>query len=181
VAVQMAMEMEMDAERVQLIRRAALLHDLGKLRVPNTILDKCGELTAEEWTVVLLHPGLTRSILDRVSSFRELAAVAAEHHEKLDGSGYPLGLKADDLAMESRLLAVADMFTALVEDRPYRAGMQTDEAFAILREHVPQRVDVTCFAALQSAAARWQDKLPHGGRGLVDMAIDDSFPEEAAA
>jgi putative nucleotidyltransferase with HDIG domain len=160
VAVQMAEEMNLEAARVQLIRRAALLHDLGKLRVPNTILDKHGELTPDEWTVVLQHPGLTRSILERVSSFRELAAVAAEHHERLDGSGYPLGLKADDIAMESRLLALADMFTALVENRPYREGLDTELVFSILREHVPQRVDATCFAALQSAAARWEDKLP---------------------
>jgi putative nucleotidyltransferase with HDIG domain len=160
VAIQMAEEMKLDAQRVQLIRRAALLHDLGKLRVPNTILDKRGELTKDEWTVVLLHPGLTRSILERVSSFRELAAVAAEHHERLDGSGYPLGLKADDIAMESRLLALADVFTALVENRPYREGLETEKVFAMLSEQVPERLDPMCFAALRSAVARWNDKLP---------------------
>jgi len=149
IAVEIAREMGMEPERVNVVRRAALLHDLGKLSVPNTILDKTGELTKEEWLVIAKHPGLTRSILERVSSFRELAAVAGEHHEKLDGTGYPDGLSAAEISMESRVLVVADCYTALEEHRPYRGAMPQEKILTMLAESVPKKLDATCFAALK--------------------------------
>jgi HD-GYP domain-containing protein (c-di-GMP phosphodiesterase class II) len=82
------------------VHRAALLHHIGKLRVPNSILDKPGKLEAEEWRVVQEHPRLTRDILARIGSFHELAAIAGAHHEKLDGTGYPDRLDASQLPIE---------------------------------------------------------------------------------
>jgi putative nucleotidyltransferase with HDIG domain len=93
--------MGLKPERKQLLHRAALLHDLGKLRVPNSILDKPSHLDADEWSIMREHPGLTASILRRVQQFRELAFIAGAHHERLDGSGYPDGLRAEDLPLES--------------------------------------------------------------------------------
>ncbi len=154
IAVEIAREMGMEPERVQLVRRAALLHDLGKLSVPNTILDKAGALSQEEWGVVAKHPGLTRSILERVSSFRELAAVAGEHHEKLDGTGYPDGLSAEEISMESRVLVVADCYTALEEPRPYRGAMRQEVILTMLEESIPQKLDAMCFAALKRVLGR---------------------------
>ena len=155
VAVEMATEMGLPADRVQLVRRAALLHDIGKLFVPNTILDKQGKLTPEEWAVVLEHPRVTRSILERVSSFRELAALAAEHHEKMDGSGYPLGLTASQMSIESRLIGLADTYAALAEKRPYRQALDPNDILAMLAPSVPAKFDPTCFAALEALVARW--------------------------
>jgi len=155
MAVEIATEMGLAADRVQLVRRAALLHDIGKLFVPNTILDKQGELTPEEWAVVLEHPRVTRSILERVSSFRELAALAGEHHEKMDGSGYPLGLTAEQMSMESRLLGLADTYSALAEKRPYRRAIDPREILEMLAPSVPAKFDPTCFVALEAVVERW--------------------------
>jgi len=154
IAVEIAKEMGLDAARVNLVRRAGLLHDLGKLSVPNTILEKTSALNSEEWLVVLQHPGLTRSILERVSSFRRLAAVAGEHHEKIDGSGYPRGLKGEELSVESRVLVVADCYTALAERRPYRGSVEPEKILEMLGEGVPDKLDAACFAALKKVVAR---------------------------
>jgi hypothetical protein len=114
-ADRIAGQMGLDAERRVLVHRASLLHDLGKLSVPNSILDKPGKLSAQEWGVVEGHPGLSRQILSRVRAFGEVAAVAGEHHEKLDGSGYPEGLRGEQMSIESRVLAVAS--PALLDQR----------------------------------------------------------------
>lgn len=135
-------------ERQQLVNRAALLHDLGKLRVPNSILDKPGKLNASEWVVVQEHPHLTQEILSRITSFRELAQIAGAHHEKLDGSGYPRRLTASQLPLEARIIAVADVYGALTEDRPYRSGLTHDDALALLFGDAPHKLDQDCCEAL---------------------------------
>ena len=135
-------------DRVRLVRRAALLHDIGKLSVANTILDKKTRLTEAEWKVVEQHPGLTRRILEQIGPFREIAIVAGEHHEKLDGSGYPQRLMAADLSMEARIIAVADVYGALSEDRPYRAGLHYEEIVPIMRALAPRKLDGDCVNAL---------------------------------
>ena len=150
-AVKIAEKLELSSERMQLVNRAALLHDLGKLRVPNSILDKPGKLDAEEWRVVQEHPRLTREILGRIGPFRELAAIAGAHHEKLDGTGYPDGLVAEQLPLEARIIAVADIYGALTEDRPYRAGMPVEQALALLARDVPEKLDADCYEALTEA------------------------------
>jgi HD-GYP domain-containing protein (c-di-GMP phosphodiesterase class II) len=114
--------------------RAALLHDIGKLAVSSRILDKPGPLTAREWMAVRLHPTHTETLLGLVGPLRPIAATAAMHHERLDGSGYPRGLRGDELSAEARLLAVADVFEALTSPRPYRAAMPSDAAVGVLRD-----------------------------------------------
>jgi HD-GYP domain-containing protein (c-di-GMP phosphodiesterase class II) len=146
--VAIAKQMGLPANRTRMLYRAAMLHDLGKLRVPNTVLDKPGKLTPEEWTIVQEHPGLTRQILERISHFAELAVVAGNHHEKLDGTGYPAGLRADQLSLDSRILTLADIFGSLTELRPYREPMPIAKAVAIVREQVPAKLDEVCFEAL---------------------------------
>jgi len=143
-----AKNLGLSADRVRLVRRAALLHDIGKLSVANTILDKKSRLTDAEWKVVEQHPGLTRRILEQIGPFREIAIVAGEHHEKLDGSGYPNRLMASDLSIESRIIAVADVYGALSEDRPYRAGLRYDEIMPIMRALSPRKLDGDCVNAL---------------------------------
>ena len=160
VAVSLAETLGLAPERVSLVRRAAFLHDIGKLAVPNRILDKRGRLTPAEWTHITRHPSLSGSILRRVGAFRELAALAAEHHERLDGSGYPLGLRADDISLESRVIAIADCYAAMAEDRPYRPGLNTEQILANLAEDVPGKLDATCFEALCSATRGWGGNMP---------------------
>ncbi|GAC1414912.1 MAG: HD domain-containing protein [Acidobacteriaceae bacterium] len=148
-----AEQLGLNADRMRLVRRAALLHDIGKLGVPNSILDKPGRLSAAEWSVVQEHPALTRKILSRIAPFVEMAAIAGAHHEMLDGSGYPDRLTAAQLPIESRIITVADVYGALTEDRPYRAGLAIDEVIAVMSRDVPHRLDRECFEALLRATA----------------------------
>lgn len=153
-SVLIAKTLGLSAERVTFMHRAALLHDLGKLRVSNAILDKPGKLTGEEFQIVKEHPGLTAKILERVGAFRELAMVAGQHHERLDGRGYPYNLSAAELSQESRILAVADVYAALAEKRPYREALGLDEVLGIMAREVPEKLDMECFEALTYAVLK---------------------------
>ena len=143
-----------DVEAQHRLRRAGLLHDIGKLGVSNRILDKAGPLTTAERAEVERHPLYTWEILSRVRAFDDFAMLAAVHHEKLDGSGYPWGLRGDALEISARALAVADMFEALTADRPYRAGLTQDEAMAILRRDAGTKVCAEAIAGLETHLAR---------------------------
>ena len=136
------------ADRVTL-RRAGLLHDLGKLSVPNSILDKPGALDAAEWAWVRKHPLYTHQILARIPTFESIAEIACAHHEKLDGSGYHTGLGAKDLCLLMRILTIADMYEALSAKRSYREALGSDEVLSILRKDVPHALDADCFQALE--------------------------------
>ena len=141
-----------DDDELSDLRRAALLHDVGKLAVSNRILDKPGKLTPSEFAKIREHPVMTRRILERVPGFGALAPVAAAHHERLDGSGYPQGLAGDELTMPMRLLAVADVYEALTSERPYRAAMRSEEAMAIIRVEAPHHLDQDAAMALGTLA-----------------------------
>ena len=131
-AARMANRYGFDAERGAKLRIAADLHDLGKLAVGNAILDKPGKLDAAERDVIERHTYFTRVSLSSVKGFEEITEWAANHHERLDGGGYPFGLDASRLDRESRLLACLDIYQALTEERPYRSAMGHDEAVSIL-------------------------------------------------
>jgi HD-GYP domain-containing protein (c-di-GMP phosphodiesterase class II) len=135
-----------DAETTRL-RRAALLHDIGKLSVPNRILDKPGKLTPKEWEVVKLHPYYTHQILQRVPVFGELAFDASAHHERMDGRGYFRNLSGEMLSTPARILACADQLDALSAERPYRGKLPPEKVLSIMREERgtglwPEAVDV---------------------------------------
>ena len=147
--------MGLSGRQLQTLRRAGLLHDIGKLSVPNLILDKPGKLTPDEWQCVRQHPHYTHEILRRIVGFEEIALIAASHHEKLDGSGYHLGLNADHLPLLSRILVVADMYDALSGDRPYRERLTLDRILAILRNDTPKALDITCVEALETFAKEY--------------------------
>lgn len=135
-------------EEQRRLYRAGLLHDIGKLGISNRILDKPGKLTPEERTEIERHPVYTRQILERVTAFQEFAHMAALHHERLDGNGYPWKLGAADLDHPARILAVADVYEALTANRPYRAGMPPDQALGILRQGAGTAFDPDAVAAL---------------------------------
>jgi len=116
------------------IFRAGLLHDIGKLGVSNLVLDKNGKLTDDEYGQMKKHTIYTQRILERVPCFQELASFAAAHHERLDGRGYHLGLKAEEIPLEARILLVADICDALAAKRPYRDCMPTEKILSIFAE-----------------------------------------------
>jgi putative nucleotidyltransferase with HDIG domain len=136
-----------------LVRSAALLHDIGKLSVSNAILEKPGKLTSVEWEIMRQHPAYTRTILRRIRGFDNLAYIAGAHHERLDGTGYPEGLSAERMSLNARIIAVADVYQALSEDRPYRESLAPDVVFGIMDRDCPARLDSDCLAALKRATS----------------------------
>ena len=146
-----AEEMGFDAERRRWLRRAALLHDIGKLGVSSAVLDKPGKLDDIEWISMRNHAALSEAILSRISAFSDLSIVAGAHHERLDGKGYPRGLAGDQIDLPTRIVSTADVFDALTADRPYRAAMPVNKALAILDEGVNSSHDGACIEALKRA------------------------------
>ena len=148
VAVGIAEVMGFDTHSVREIKRAALLHDIGKLGVSNLILDKPGKLTDAEYAEVKKHPAYTQNILKRVAGFSQLAELAGAHHERLDGRGYHRGLTAADLPTPARILAVSDMYEALAAKRPYRQDLTGEEVMTILNKNAPAGICPDVLAAL---------------------------------
>lgn len=142
------------AEHRRTLKRAALLHDIGKLGISNAVLDKPGKLTDEEFALIKMHPVYSEEILSNISVFSDLAPVAGGHHERLDGKGYPRGLKGDEICMETRIVTVADIFDALTAERPYRAAMSVAKALSIMQQDVGSAIDGDCFEALKIAVAK---------------------------
>lgn len=153
VAETMGHHMGYAPAQLRRLRRAALVHDLGKLGVSNLILDKPGTLTDDEFVEMRRHPGHTHEILSRVPCFRDLAICASSHHERLDGKGYHRGIVDGELSLDARILCVADIFDALRSSRPYRAGLPLDRTMEILGREVGTAIDPHCFEALRAIVA----------------------------
>ena len=151
------------AERTEL-RRGALLHDLGKLSVPNSVLDKPGALSAQEWETIRLHPYYTQRILERVRGFQSLAYVASSHHERLDGRGYFRELRGAQVPLGARILAVSDIYDALTSARPYRPAMSQEIALATLDRDRGVGVAGDCLEALVQVVG---DQAAEGRRGTA--------------
>lgn len=146
--------LNLSPERRRWLKRGALLHDVGKLGVSNSVLDKAGKLDISEWDEVKLHASYTETILSRISAFSELAKVSAAHHEKLDGTGYPRGLKAEDISLETRIITTADIFDAITAERPYRSATPIPKTLEIMAENLHTAIDERCFEALKLAIAK---------------------------
>jgi HD-GYP domain-containing protein (c-di-GMP phosphodiesterase class II) len=153
--------MGMDHDQVRSLRRAGLLHDIGKLGISNSILDKPGKLTDTEYASIQAHPRFTYEILSRVSTFSGLAPAAAAHHERLDGKGYHLHLGAEYLDEMARILAVADVFEALTADRPYRGPMDPEKVLGILQGDVGTAFDGSAVEALTGVIRDAGGTLPY--------------------
>lgn len=150
-------ELELSSEFCEVIRVAALLHDYGKIGVPDTILKKPDRLTEEEYEIVKTHVDKTSEILSRVNFegiYREVPEIVRAHHEKMDGSGYPLGLRGDEIPLGSRIISVADYFEAITSKRHYRDPMPVHEAFAILRAESINHLEGRLVEALISCYSR---------------------------
>lgn len=146
-----AVELGLDADHRRWLRRGALLHDIGKLGVSNSILDKPGRLDEQEWLQVQKHAAFTEEILSHIRVFQPLARVAASHHERLDGTGYPRALPASEIHLETRIITVADIFDAITAERPYRGPIPVPDALAMMEENLDSAIDRDCFAALKTA------------------------------
>lgn len=152
-AIELARTIKLSDDEVEKINLASLLHDLGKVGVPDAILDKPDKLTDEEWKVMRRHPVIGYEILKDIWQFKgSILDGVLYHHERVDGKGYPFGLKGEEIPLVGRLLAIADGFDAMVSDRPYRAGMPKEKALEVLIESAGIQWDkelVKVFVELQ--------------------------------
>jgi len=160
IAVGVAQEFGCAPDLERDIRRAALLHDIGKLGVSNLILDKPGKPTDDEFAQIRKHPEYSQRILERVDAFQTLADVASAHHERLDGRGYHRGLEGGQIHWVTRVLTVADICEAMSAKRPYREAMSWDQIHGILSRDAGRGVDPDCLSAL----VRWQERSQLGSR-----------------
>jgi len=148
-------ELDLPQGRLRDLAIGALVHDVGKLSVPDSILQKPSSLNAEEFEVITRHPRLGSELLDEIGGFSDLVTrLVHDHHERLDGSGYPRGLSADDLDLETRVLTVCDVFDALLSRRVYREAWSEDDALDLLRREAGVKLDPACVEAIERVVAR---------------------------
>jgi HD-GYP domain-containing protein (c-di-GMP phosphodiesterase class II) len=150
LCVQIGRQLAMTTSELRVLARAGLLHDVGKLAIPDHILDKHAPLDESEWILMKSHPEIGLSILGDGRSRRELLAVLY-HHERLDGSGYPYGLGAEAIPIEARIVAVADTYDALTSNRPYRKARTQLEARRVVMEEAGRRLDTRVVSAMFAA------------------------------
>jgi HD-GYP domain-containing protein (c-di-GMP phosphodiesterase class II) len=153
--VQVGEELGLTPGRLRGLAVGGLLHDIGKLSVPDSVLKKPGPLDPNEYTIVQRHPEHGRRLLRELGGFSEaILRLVQDHHERLDGSGYPRGLRSDELDLDTRILAVCDVYDALISTRVYRAAWSAEKALGLLYEQAGSAFDSRCIEALVRVLGR---------------------------
>jgi len=162
IVVAMAKNLDLPEGEVDRIRTAALLHDVGKVGLPQDILDKPAALSAAEWRTVVQHPRIGQVILEQAAALKEAVPIILHHHERYSGHGYPFGLRGNDIPLGARIVAIADAYDAMTNDRPYKRAMTHDAAISELRRHAGTQFDpalVTLFCDLFANQAPSPDPM----------------------
>jgi HD-GYP domain-containing protein (c-di-GMP phosphodiesterase class II)/HAMP domain-containing protein len=150
LSMDMAQAMGLSKKDLDTLHQAGLLHDLGKIGVPSSILEKPGKLTEEEWVIIKEHPGKGSLILEPIPAFKEIVPLVAQHHERFDGNGYPSRLVGADITLGARILAVADVYDALISDRPYRSGWHLPDVIQFINSRAGIDFDPEVVRAFRS-------------------------------
>ena len=161
IVVAMARQLELPDAQVDRIRIAALLHDVGKVAVPEEILDKPAPLTSAEWRTVVQHPRIGQVILEHAAALQSAVPIILHHHERYAGHGYPYGLRANEIPLGARIVAIADAYDAMTHDRPYKRAITHDAAILELKQHAGTQFDpelVTLFCDLYTNEAPRPDE-----------------------
>jgi diguanylate cyclase (GGDEF)-like protein len=175
IVVAMAASLDLPEAEVDRIRVAALLHDVGKVAVPQEILDKPTALTSAEWRSVVQHPRIGQVILEQAAALKEAVPIILHHHERYSGHGYPFGLRGNDIPLGARIVAIADAYDAMTNDRPYKRAMSHENAIQELRRHAGTQFDpelVTLFCDLFANIAPTPDPVV-----MAMTSIDVTVPE----
>lgn len=162
-AVQIGKEMKLCTSRIEKLRQAAMLHDIGKIGVPGNILEKPGRLTPEEFKIMQEHPAFGANILREVDFLKGVAKIVEQHHERIDGKGYPKGISNEEITLEARIIAVVDAYDAMTSDRPYRRGLPRHEAIQELKKHSGTQFDSQVVQFFLEYLER-EEKLTLGGK-----------------
>jgi diguanylate cyclase (GGDEF)-like protein/putative nucleotidyltransferase with HDIG domain len=160
-ARELAATLDLTEEELQALQAAALLHDIGKLAVPEHIISKPGKLTPEEFEKMKIHPIVGAEILERVRFPYPVAPIVRAHHEKWDGSGYPAGLRGEEIPIGARILAAVDCLDALASDRQYRRAMPLEDAMKVVRSEAGHAFDPRVVDALEQGYVQWERKAQH--------------------
>ena len=166
IVVEMARRLQLPEAEIDRIRVAALLHDVGKVALPQAILDKPAPLTPAEWRSVVQHPRIGQVILEHAAALRDAVPIILHHHERFGGHGYPYGLRANEIPLGARIVAIADAYDAMINDRPYQRAMSHDAAIAELRLHAGTQFDpelVVLFCDL------YADRAPLPDPAVLEM------------
>jgi HD-GYP domain-containing protein (c-di-GMP phosphodiesterase class II) len=168
IAVELGLLMGLGPDRLRVIARGAYLHDVGKIAIPDSILNKPGALTDEEREVIETHPRLGSELAASAPSLQEALPVILHHHERIDGCGYPGGLAGSSIPLEARVVAVADVWDALTSDRAYRSGWAPEEALAHIRAGAGSHFDARVVDAFTTLVAGWGvSEQPTGGTATI--------------
>jgi putative nucleotidyltransferase with HDIG domain len=149
LAVSIGAQLELDAQRLEVLRLAAIVHDIGKIAVPAEILGKAGALSETEYALVKTHCAIGFDILQNLQCPLPIAEIAYQHHERVDGSGYPRGLSGESILLEARILSVADVYDAMTSNRAYRPGMPADLVLEKLNSMAGSLLDIGAVEACQ--------------------------------
>ena len=182
IVVELAGRLGLPDTEVDKIRVAALLHDVGKVGIPEDILEKPSALTSAEWRTVVQHPRIGQVILEQASALRDAVPIILHHHERFSGHGYPYGLRGTDIPIGARIVAIADAYDAMTHDRPYKRAMTHDDAVKELRRHAGTQFDpelVTLFCDLFAAAAPAPDR-PSGDERDGPGSAPDALAGQSA-
>ncbi|HHW57495.1 MAG TPA: HD-GYP domain-containing protein [Clostridia bacterium] len=161
IAALLCREFGFSESHTEMVRIAALLHDIGKIGVKEEVLNKPGKLTDEELSLIQEHPQKGYEILKEVPSLKDVSVWVRYHHEWYDGSGYPEGLKGDEIPLEAQILSLADVFDALVSDRPYRKAFSQEEAYKIILEHEGTQFSPKIINAFKKAFEKSREEFKH--------------------
>jgi len=175
-AVEIAKELGLDPDHLNAIRAAAMLHDIGKLAVPEHILSKPGRLTPEEFEKMKIHPIVGAEILDRVQFPYPVVPIVRSHHEKWDGSGYPDGLKSETIPIGARILSAVDCFDALASERPYRQAMTPQEAMMALKAEKGRSFDPRVVEVIERRYVELEEMVNTAETGRKRLDIAPSVP-----
>lgn len=154
MALKIAQELGFPAEEMEILRRGGLLHDIGKIGVPADILDKPGKLSDKEYQIICEHPRKGARILEPIHTYRDVINLVLQHHERYDGKGYPNHLAGENISLDARILAVADVFDALISDRPYRRGMELEKVLTIIKDEKGKQFDPNVVQAFFKAIGK---------------------------
>jgi putative nucleotidyltransferase with HDIG domain len=150
LALAIAKELKLSAAERRCVELGALLHDVGKLSIPDRVLTKPGPLNELEWTAMRRHAALGERLLAHILDQAEVLAIVRSHHERWDGSGYPDGIRGDEIPLAARIVAVADAFQAMIEPRPYRAPRTPASALEEISSQSGRQFDPVCVEALRA-------------------------------
>ncbi|HEY0097919.1 MAG TPA: HD domain-containing phosphohydrolase [Pyrinomonadaceae bacterium] len=172
-SLRLGRELDLDEAQLRALEFGSLLHDIGKIGIPDCILRKPAALTDEEWTTMRQHPALGGQILRGIKFLEGAARVVGQHHERWDGTGYPSGLRGAQIDLNARIFAVADAFDAMVSTRVYRAGKPYEAAAEELKRHAGQQFDPDVVAAfLRIPPAEWEELRSHSLRHRPELLAE---------